>query len=76
MRGRGIGTRLLVALLRRAGAAHSAITLSVRTDNPALRLYERLGFRAVEGSDMENRVGEVSVMMKADLADEPSRSRP
>lgn len=76
-RGMGIGTRLLVALLRRARAAHSAIALSVRTDNPALRLYERLGFRAVEGSEVENRVGGVSVTMKADFAaNGPNRSQP
>jgi ribosomal protein S18 acetylase RimI-like enzyme len=44
-RGRGIGTGLLAALRERARAEGvSALSLSVETDNPAIRLYERLGF--------------------------------
>ena len=44
-RGRGIGTRLLEALVEAARAdGHPAISLSVEPDNPARRLYERTGF--------------------------------
>jgi ribosomal protein S18 acetylase RimI-like enzyme len=39
-RGRGVGTALLEALLSRIGP----VSLSVETDNPAVRLYERFGF--------------------------------
>jgi ribosomal protein S18 acetylase RimI-like enzyme len=46
-RGRGIGTRLLTRLLQVAANHHSAVSLSVDTDNPALRLYRRLGFEVV-----------------------------
>lgn len=53
----GVRIRLLLALLRAAGTAHVGISLSVRTDNPALRLYERMGFRLVEDSEAANRVG-------------------
>ncbi len=44
-RGRGIGTMLLTALIGQARvAAWPALSLSVEDDNPAVRLYERLGF--------------------------------
>jgi ribosomal protein S18 acetylase RimI-like enzyme len=48
-RGRGIGRRLLVALLDAACSdGHAALSLSVEEDNDALRLYESVGFRPVE----------------------------
>ena len=53
-RGRGIGTRLLQAMLnelRRRGFA--GVSLSVQRDNPAARLYVRLGFRVFEERDGE-----------------------
>ena len=44
-RGQGIGTALLRQLLADAGAAgYPALSLSVQAQNPARRLYERLGF--------------------------------
>jgi len=49
-RGRGIGTCLLDALLDRASRHHRAVSLSVALDNPAVRLYQRLGFRAIAES--------------------------
>jgi ribosomal protein S18 acetylase RimI-like enzyme len=47
-RGQGIGTRLLSALLDAAAERYDAVSLSVQADNPALRLYRRLGFEVVE----------------------------
>ncbi|HET8942905.1 MAG TPA: GNAT family N-acetyltransferase [Rudaea sp.] len=44
----GIGTRLLYVLMREAAAAGSKITLHVEPDNPARRLYLRLGFHLLE----------------------------
>ena len=44
----GIGTRLLEDVKARASAAGKAVTIHVERMNPALRLYERLGFRLVE----------------------------
>ena len=46
-RGKGVGTRLLSHLLATAESCYSSLSLSVLTDNPALRLYERLGFETV-----------------------------
>lgn len=43
-RGRGIGTRLIEALLERAKARAVPVTLHVESNNPAQRLYARLGF--------------------------------
>jgi GNAT superfamily N-acetyltransferase len=53
-RGGGIGTELLRRLLRRADQSHDRVSLSVSVQNPAVRLYERLGFVAVavDGSSM------------------------
>jgi ribosomal protein S18 acetylase RimI-like enzyme len=48
-RGRGVGTQLLKELLKMAAPHYHAISLSVWKENPARRLYERLGFVAVQG---------------------------
>ena len=44
MRGRGIGTELIGALLSRADTRFDAVSLSVTPENPALSLYDRFGF--------------------------------
>lgn len=53
-RGRGVGTALLSSLIERcSGLGYPALALSVQRSNPAVRLYERLGFREVSGDDGE-----------------------
>ena len=47
-RGQGIGTALLKHLLESAKNLYPAISLSVSPNNPAMRLYERLGFVTVD----------------------------
>lgn len=47
-RGQGIGTDLLQAVFAQARAAHKAVQIHVEKFNPALRLYQRLGFVEVE----------------------------
>ena len=48
-RGRGVGTALLRAIADRArDDGFTALSLSVERENPAARLYERVGFRVVE----------------------------
>ncbi|MGH9277498.1 MAG: GNAT family N-acetyltransferase [Acidimicrobiales bacterium] len=46
-RGRGVGTALLENLIAEAGAAGKPLTIHVERFNPALRLYERLGFSVI-----------------------------
>jgi ribosomal protein S18 acetylase RimI-like enzyme len=62
-RGKGIGEMLLRALIAEAAARGLGLGLSVRHTNPARRLYERLGFRAVPGMIAPNRAGGQSIGM-------------
>ena len=48
VRGRGLGTALLRRLFAEADAAGATVTIHVERENPARRLYERLGFRLAE----------------------------
>src|SRR5919109_1821435 len=60
-RGRGFGEQLLSALLDRArGDGYDSVSLSVERDSPALKLYERFGFRGVREEDD-------TVVMRAEL---------
>jgi ribosomal protein S18 acetylase RimI-like enzyme len=45
LRRQGIGTKVVKGLIEEAARAGQALTLGVVKTNPALRLYERLGFR-------------------------------
>jgi ribosomal protein S18 acetylase RimI-like enzyme len=75
-RGRGLGERMLRELLDRALADFDAVSLSVRADNPALRLYERTGFLPVGETDAGDAPAGTSITMKRDLRGGPTgRSR-
>lgn len=47
-RGRGLGRTVLLEVLEEARAAGKAVRIHVERFNPALHLYERLGFRLLE----------------------------
>ena len=47
-RNRGIGTTLLRELIDEGASSGRPVTVHVERFNPAMRLYERLGFRPVE----------------------------
>lgn len=47
-RGRGIGTRVLLGLQEEAADSNRSLSIHVERMNPALSLYERLGFRIAE----------------------------
>ncbi|MGD1859010.1 MAG: GNAT family N-acetyltransferase [Leptolyngbyaceae cyanobacterium] len=66
-RGQGVGTRLLNELLADAKGRFSAVSLSVRGDNPAVHLYSRVGFVPVGGSAVLNRIGSESFNMICEL---------
>jgi ribosomal protein S18 acetylase RimI-like enzyme len=44
-RRRGIGTKILMEIIGRADADHKTMSLSAPRNNPAIHLYERLGFK-------------------------------
>lgn len=46
-RGRGLGSQLLGELIEEARGAAKRLTIHVEIYNPAMRLYERLGFRPI-----------------------------
>ncbi len=62
-RGQGVGEALLRALIAEAARRDCRLCLNVRLTNPAVRLYERLGFRAIPGMTVTNRVGGQSIWM-------------
>lgn len=49
--GRGVGTAVVRALLADARCDGLPVFLRVRRDNPAVRLYRRLGFRVTGGDE-------------------------
>lgn len=51
LRGSGIGTTLIRQLLAEAARSHRPLRLHVLRTNPALRLYQRLGFAIVGDTD-------------------------
>lgn len=50
----GIGTLLLQEILERARAAGHSVSIHVEQFNPALQLYERLGFRTIDTNGVYN----------------------
>ncbi len=62
-RGQGVGARLMEAIIDEARRRGQGLCLNVRHDNPARRLYERLGFVLMPGAEAPNRVGGVSLGM-------------
>ena len=67
-RGQGIGARLIEASKSELRANNTRrVSLNVRADSPAVRLYRRLGFETIIGSERTNRTGGVSFSMLAQL---------
>ncbi len=67
-RGQGIGEALMRGAIERSRGHFEVIELAVLSNNKrAKKLYERLGFVKIKGSDMVNRVGGHSFNMIANL---------
>jgi len=68
-RSQGVGEKLMRALIGEAARRGLGLCLSVRSENPARRLYERLGFRDIPGSAATNRrSGGMSIAMELSCA--------
>jgi ribosomal protein S18 acetylase RimI-like enzyme len=63
LRSRGVGGMLLDVLIAEAMRRGVALRLNVRHDNPARRLYQRVGFRLMPRPGVSNRVGGTSFGM-------------
>ena len=48
IRGNGIGTKILEAIFKEAQKQNQDVTIHVERNNPALKLYTRLGFMVVD----------------------------
>ena len=68
-RGQSVGEKLMRALIGEAARRGLGLCLSVRSDNPARRLYERLGFRDIPGSAVTNRAGGMSIGMALEITE-------
>ena len=49
-RGKGIGTHLLQELIKKSNAVQKKLSLHVEPGNPALKLYQRLGFSYIKNN--------------------------
>lgn len=65
MIGQGIGTLMLHHIINASHGKYKMITLSVRMNNPAYRLYQRFGFETT--GEVINRVGTKSYEMVINL---------
>jgi ribosomal protein S18 acetylase RimI-like enzyme len=63
LRGQSVGTSLLRALRLEADRRDVSLCLNVRDTNPAVRLYQKIGFQRVLGTEIKNRVGGFSFGM-------------
>jgi ribosomal protein S18 acetylase RimI-like enzyme len=70
-RGQGVGEKLMRALIDEAAGRGLGLCLSVRYENPAHLLYERLGFRDIPGSAVTNRTGSMSIGMARGITEWP-----
>ena len=67
-RGRGHGSAILERILAEGEERGQAVSIHVESENPALRLYERLGFRRVDTNGVYH-------LMRWEPAEDPAAER-
>ena len=72
-RNQGIGTQIMNQLLSEIAKLYPQVSLAVREGNPAIKLYERLGFIKVQGSESSNTAGSISFKMLKTLEKEEEK---
>ncbi|MEN8146563.1 MAG: GNAT family N-acetyltransferase [Campylobacterota bacterium] len=75
-RDQGIGTMLMEQLIKEVAKIYPQMSLSVREDNPSIRLYERLGFEKVDGSEQTSTAGAISFTMVKKLEEQTEEESP
>ena len=70
-RNKGIGTAIMNQLFIEVAKVFPQVSLCVSEDNPAIALYERLGFSKVEDEVRKNKEGKVLLIMLKTLDDSP-----
>jgi len=74
-RGQGIGTQIIEQLMNEVSKLYPQLSLSVREEDPAIRLYERLGFVKVTGSEETDDTGSHSFKMLKVFENAPKTAR-
>jgi ribosomal protein S18 acetylase RimI-like enzyme len=62
-RKQGVGTKIMEQLMSEVAMSFEKISLCVADDNPAIKLYERLGFTKVENSESYDNKRDVNTII-------------
>lgn len=74
-RNRGLGTKIIEQLMREVAKIFTQVSLCVHEDNPAIHLYERVGFIKIDGSEQTGSAGSISFTMLK-VFDEQTKDEP
>ena len=73
-RNQGVGTKILEQLMHEVSLSYPQMSLAVREDNPVIKLYERLGFEKVEGSDTFDEIRQIKGFKMLKILPEPPKA--
>jgi ribosomal protein S18 acetylase RimI-like enzyme len=62
-RNQGVGTKIMEQLMREVAMSFDQMSLCVRKNNPAIKLYERLGFTKIEGSQRHDEKRDIDTFI-------------